>query len=76
MGLHTFRSGIDFRKQLHVTFVGEPAVDAGGPLHYYCLLAVANIPILYSGRAITRTVSQNVSATPAVKTQRAEAVLC
>ena len=28
------KSGINFHKHIRVTFVGEPAVNAGGPLRY------------------------------------------
>ena len=41
--LHRFRSGIDFQKHLHVTFVGEPAVDAGGPLREFLRLLMGEI---------------------------------
>lgn len=30
--LHRYRVGIDFHKYIHITFFGEPGVDAGGPL--------------------------------------------
>ncbi len=33
--LHKLRNGLDVKKHLKVTFVGEPAVDAGGPLREF-----------------------------------------
>ena len=36
---HKFRGGIDLNKHLSITFVGEAAVDTGGPLReFLCLL--------------------------------------
>lgn len=32
---HKLRNGLDVKKHLKVTFIGEPAVDAGGPLREY-----------------------------------------
>jgi len=32
-----FKCGIDFSKYIHVSFVGEPAVDEGGPLREFCI---------------------------------------
>ena len=33
--LRHFRSGINFQKYIRITFVGEPAVDDGGPLREF-----------------------------------------
>ena len=41
--LHRFKSGLDATKHLRVTFVGEPAVDEGGPLREFLFLLVGKI---------------------------------
>ena len=33
--LHKLRNGLDVTKRLRVTFIGESAVDTGGPLREY-----------------------------------------
>ena len=41
--LHRFKSGLDVNKYLKVTFVGEPAVDEGGPLWEFFHLLISSI---------------------------------
>ena len=41
--LHCFKQGIPVSKHLRVTFIGEPAVDAGGPLRKYFHLLLGEI---------------------------------
>ena len=41
--LSCFRKGIPFPKNPRITFIGEPAVDAGGPLHEFFHLLVSAI---------------------------------
>ena len=63
--LHKFRSGIDFHKYIHVTFVGEPAVDAGGPLREFLHLLMGEIASnnsLFSGDDKHRVPIPNMSA--------------
>ena len=62
--LHRFRSGVDYHKHIHVTFVGEPAVDAGGPLREFLRLLMGEIASnnsLFSGD-VHRVPVQNMSA--------------
>ena len=35
--LHHFHSGLDFKNHFHVTFVGEPAIDAGDQYVSFCI---------------------------------------
>ena len=63
--LHRFRSGVDFHKYIHVTFIGEPAVDAGGPLREFLRLLMEEIASnnsLFSGADEHRVPAQNMSA--------------
>ena len=41
--LKRFKSGIDEKKHIKVTFVGEPAVDQGGPLREFFHLLLCAI---------------------------------
>jgi len=41
--LNYFRRGIPVSKHLHVSFLGEPAVDAGGPLREFFHLLLGEI---------------------------------
>ena len=41
--LHKLRSGIDISKHLRVTFIGEPAIDDGGPMREYMRLLLGSI---------------------------------
>lgn len=41
--LHAVKNGLDVTKHLRVTFVGEPAVDAGGPLREFFHLLMISI---------------------------------
>ena len=63
--LHRFHSGIDFHKHIHVTFVGEPAVDAGGPLREFLRLLMGDIASnnsLFCGDEKYRVPIQNMTA--------------
>ena len=60
--LHRFKSGIDFHKYIRVTFVGEPAVDDGGPLREFLHLAIGAIATsnsLFHGREDCRIPTPN-----------------
>ena len=49
---HKFRNGLDVSQHLRVVFVGEPAVDVGGPLreYFYLLMkALAQSDMIFSG---------------------------
>ena len=41
--LSRFQSGINFHKHIRITFIGEPAVDEGGPLREFLRLLLGNI---------------------------------
>ena len=41
--LHQLRWGLDVSKHMRVTFVGEPAVDSGGPMREYLHLLMSSI---------------------------------
>ena len=41
--LHRYKSGLDFKKYLKVTFVGEPAADEGGPPREFFNLLISSI---------------------------------
>ena len=41
--LKRFKSGLDFRKYVRVLFVGEPAVDDGGPLREFLHLLMGKL---------------------------------
>lgn len=41
--LNKFQRGFDVSKQIQVTFLGEPAVDAGGPLREFFRLLLSEI---------------------------------
>ncbi len=61
--LHQFRIGLDIAKHLKVVFVGEPAVDDGGPLREYLYLlmkAVAQNNTLLAGPDDNRVPRHNV----------------
>ena len=63
--LHRFQSGINFRKYIRVTFVGEPAVDDGGPLRdfFHRLMgAIATNNCLFHGEEDCRVPAPNVTA--------------
>ena len=62
--LHTLRSGLDFSKHLRVVFVGEPAVDDGGPLReflYILMKALASSNTIFCGPDETRMPQHNVT---------------
>ena len=41
--LHYFKTGIDYEKYIRVSFIGEPAVDEGGPLREFLQLLIGEI---------------------------------
>ena len=61
--LHKFRCGIDLSKHLRVTFVGEPAIDDGGPMREFLRLllgAVISNNSLFSGDVDCRHLRHNI----------------
>ena len=62
--LHRLRNGLDTSKHIRVTFVGEPAVDEGGPLREYfrlVLKAISTSNSLFCGLDGNRTPNHNVT---------------
>ncbi len=62
--LHQLRQGLPVTKHLQVTFLGEPAVDAGGPLREFFQLLVASVArnnSLFVGEETSRAPAHNVS---------------
>lgn len=65
--IHNLRAGHDTTKYLKVTFVGEPAVDAGGPLREFfhlLLQELANNSSLFCGPSTSRTPKHNIIKEP------------
>ena len=63
--LRRFRLGINFQKYIRITFVGEAAVDDGGPLREFLhrlMGAIANNNCLFHGREDCRVPTPNVTA--------------
>ena len=63
--LHRFHSGIDFHKHLRIVFVGESAVDDGGPMREFLYLLMGEIAAnnsLFSGKEDCRVPLPNMSA--------------
>ena len=63
--LRRFRSGINFQKYIRITFVGEAAVDDGGPLREFLhrlMGAIANNNCLFHGREDCCVPTPNVTA--------------
>ena len=61
--LHNLRNGLDLSKRLRVTFVGEPAIDDGGPMRKYLRLllgAVISNNSLFCGDINSRYLQHNV----------------
>ena len=61
--LHQLRCGLDVSKHLRVTFVGEPAVDSGGPMREYLHLLMSSIAhnnSLFCGEDSQRIPEHNV----------------
>lgn len=61
--LHKLRNGLDATKPLRVTFIGEPAVDTGGPLREFFRLAMGEIfanNSIFHGSASARIPAHNV----------------
>lgn len=60
-----FQKGVYSNKAFKVTFIGEPAVDLGGPLREYftvLMRAIAKSSSLFEGLAGQRMIRSNVSA--------------
>jgi len=63
--LQRFQSGVDFNRYLRVLFVGEPAVDDGGPLREFLHLLMGEIArnnSLFSGNEDCRVPLPNMVA--------------
>ena len=63
--LDHFHSGIDFHKHLRIVFVGESAVDNGGPTREFLYLLMGEIAAnnsLFSGKEDCRLPFPNMSA--------------
>ena len=61
--LHALHAGITLKKHLKVTLVGEPAVDAGGPLReffHHIMCEVAENNSLFCGLTTARSPRHNV----------------
>ena len=61
--LHQLRCGLDASKHVRVTFVGEAAVDSGGPLREYLNLLMTSIShnnSFFSGEYTHRVPAHNV----------------
>jgi hypothetical protein len=61
--LHKLRYGIDISKHLRVTFIGEPAIDDGGPMREYMRLLLGSIisnNSLFCGDVNSRFLRHNV----------------
>lgn len=61
--LRRFKEGLPFHKPLSVTFVGEPAIDQGGPLREFLRLLVACIAsnnMLFTGDETARVPTHNI----------------
>eukprot|EP00731_Ephydatia_muelleri_P016024 Em0009g448a len=63
--IRLFQKGVCCNKPFKVTFIGEPAVDLGGPLREYftvMMRAIAKNSSLFEGRTGQRVLRSNVSA--------------
>lgn len=61
--LHRFKTGLNVKQYIKITFVGEPAVDQGGPLReFFCILIgdIARNNNLFSGSEISRVPVHNM----------------
>ena len=61
--LHRLRNGIDISKHLRVTFIGESAIDDGGPMREYMRLLLGSIisnNSLFCGDVNSRFLRHNV----------------
>lgn len=61
--LHKLRNGLDLTKHPNIIFIGEPAVDDGGPLReflYRVIVALANNDMLFSGPIKSRVPRHNL----------------
>lgn len=62
--IQQLRHGLPFDKHLRVTFLGEPAVDAGGPLREYLHLLVGGVArnnSLFVGDETSRAPAHNIA---------------
>lgn len=62
--LHQFRCGLSLSKHLRITFIGEPAIDDGGPMLEYLRLLLRSLSTynsLFCGEIDRRCVQHNVS---------------
>ena len=63
--LMALRSGFDDKKHLRIKFIGEPAVDGGGPRREYFMLLmgdIANNGAILDGPPDRRVLRHNTSA--------------
>lgn len=61
--LHYFRLGFPTTKEPYVTFLGEPAVDAGGPLREFFYLLMCDVSrnnMLFCGNNTSRVPNHNM----------------
>ena len=62
--LRRFKSGLNVKKYIKVTFVGEPAVDYGGPLREFFHILISEISqnnYLFCGDATSRVPMHNMT---------------
>ena len=63
--LQKARHGLDLSKHIRITFVGEPAVDTGGPLREFfhlLLISIAQNNKLFCGLSIAHTPNHKIIA--------------
>jgi len=61
--LNRFKGGLDFTKYIRISFVGEPAVDEGGPLREFLHLLIGSIATnnsLFCGKDDCRVPAPNM----------------
>ena len=61
--LHKLKNGLDLTKYLRIVFVGEPAVDDGGPLReflYLLLLSLSDNNMVFCGPPTSRVPRHNI----------------
>ena len=56
--LNCFKGGLDFTKYICISFVGEPAVDEGGPLREFLHLLIGSIATNNSVKMIVKCLRQ------------------
>ena len=60
-----FKRGITFASPIRIRFIGEPAVDAGGPLREFfrlLMLAIFTNPSLFEGEDDSKVAAHNMAA--------------